>query len=418
MTVPLDRLYHFLDNVVNEDIVIYRWFPHGSKLLTDLLLLSPKSCFYQSSNPVVICHDQEPLNYFLYSRNDIIDAIVKKKSINDSTFKTPIFCNQSHINYLQELTNNLNIHNDYILLHSERNSKELDHYIKSGAIPVYYFSHALISRDWFRYAKIDPLINKKTIKKEFLVYQRAWSGTREYRLKFSELLVNTGLHQNCLTKFNPVDVTGTSYTDHQCSNPQFELQNKNLEKYFPKNNISSDASADYTIEDYNQTGIEVVLETLFDDQRWHLTEKTFRPIACGQPFVLAAAAGSLEYVKSYGFKTFGNYIDESYDTISDPLQRLHAIINTMQQIANLPENKKTQLFLKLQTIADHNRQLFFSDEFHNKVVDEYLTNITQGLQKVKLKKGKCLSHWNTFIQKGILDNFLSESEYQALVSKI
>jgi hypothetical protein len=48
-----------------------------------------------------------------------------------------------------------------------------------------------------------------------------------------------------------------------------------------------------------------------------LTEKALRPIACGQPFILAATPGSLQYLRSYGFKTFSGYIDETYDTIQE-----------------------------------------------------------------------------------------------------
>ena len=64
-----------------------------------------------------------------------------------------------------------------------------------------------------------------------------------------------------------------------------------LENYYHPTGASSLASADFDIEDYNNTDIEVVLETLFDDTRWHLTEKALRPIACGQPFMFAATQG-------------------------------------------------------------------------------------------------------------------------------
>jgi hypothetical protein len=69
-----------------------------------------------------------------------------------------------------------------------------------------------------------------------------------------------------------------------------------------------------------------VLETLFDDHRWHLTEKSLRPIACGKPFVLMATPGSLQYLRQYGFKTFDGLIDETYDSIQNPKQRLQAVL--------------------------------------------------------------------------------------------
>ena len=86
-----------------------------------------------------------------------------------------------------------------------------------------------------------------------------------------------------------------------------------------------------------------MLETLFDDTRWHLTEKSLRPSACGKPFMLAATAGSLQYLRSYGFKTFSGLIDESYDLIVEPHLRLQSIAQEMQRISQLSPNKKYKL---------------------------------------------------------------------------
>jgi hypothetical protein len=94
---------------------------------------------------------------------------------------------------------------------------------------------------------------------------------------------------------------------------------------FLDNKFSSAASADYDPNDFINSEISVILETVFDDRRIHLTEKTLKPIACGHPFILAAGPGALEYIRSYGFKTFAPYIDESYDQETDSLKRLEKI---------------------------------------------------------------------------------------------
>lgn len=121
--------------------------------------------------------------------------------------------------------------------------------------------------------------------------------------------------------------------------------------------------------------IEVVLETLFDDTRQHLTEKTLRPIACGHPFILAATPNSLQYLRSYGFETFDGLIDETYDTISDPIQRLHAIVSSMKQLLTADANVHAQL----KSIAARNKKRFFSAEFQQHVIDEFKSNFDQAL---------------------------------------
>ena len=125
------------------------------------------------------------------------------------------------------------------------------------------------------------------------------------------------------------------------------------------------------------------IETVFDDTKWHLTEKSLRPIACGVPFILASTAGSLQYLRHYGFKTFHDYFDESYDTIQDPVQRLECIVYLMKQLSKLTPIQKQQLYTKLQPICDFNKQRFFSKDFYTQVTEEFTTNFTHAFEFVK-----------------------------------
>ena len=140
-----------------------------------------------------------------------------------------------------------------------------------------------------------------------------------------------------------------------------------------------------------------MLETLFDDQRWQLTEKSLRPIACGRPFILAATAGSLQYIKSYGFQTFAPYIDESYDTIQDPLLRLAAITNEMKRISQLSTDDKRSLWNAIYCVAKNNQDLFFSDHWQSSIFNEFVTNINQGV--AIMEKHKTGSYWKQMQQR-------------------
>lgn len=146
---------------------------------------------------------------------------------------------------------------------------------------------------------------------------------------------------------------------------------------------SSTASADYCGDDYASTEFEVVLETLFDDDRLQLTEKILRPIAVGQPFLLVATHGSLEYLRSYGFKTFDGIIDESYDAIEDPLARLSAVVAVMKEISCWHGNDKNKKMAAINQIVQYNRQHFFSKDFTHQVVDELRINLSGALDMVE-----------------------------------
>lgn len=383
MSIPLDKLYHYLHDSVNRNITIYRWTPHGSKKLSDLTqLFNENNTLKQITTPTVVCHDQEPLDYHYYNNEGLKQEVKHNKILHFdklSTFRGVDAAYNMHGLRLQSVYGN--IYDLMLLTHSELNSSQTTLYENDGFVLVYVWSHALIARDWFRYAEVDPKLLTSNVEYDFLIYNRAWSGTREYRLKFAELVVNSMLSSYCLMGFNPTD-SGVSYTDHVFNNPAFAISSKSLENNFFLNTTSASASADYVSNDYVRCGIEVVLETLFDDTRWHLTEKTLRPIACGKPFILTATAGSLKYLRSYGFETFDGLINESYDNITDHYQRLCAIILEMQRVSELNRDEKLQLFSRLNQIALRNKQRFFSSAFQEQVLQEYKDNFYCGYDKV------------------------------------
>lgn len=336
----------------------------------------------------MIFNDQELLNFDLYPKSLFISKELPPGGLTDAQaidMRSALF---DRLNIRFGLGDHfLNGYDRYLLAHSEKNSTEVAKYEAAGFTGVYWWCHAIIAHDWFRYAETDTAltVDFSKIDKDFLVYNRAWSGTREYRLKFAELVANNNLIDVCNIAFSPTD-DAVSYKQHVYANPALEISISNLEDLMPLNTASADASADYASADYAAAGIEVVLETLFDDQRHHLTEKTLRAIACGRPFILAATPSSLQYLRDYGFQTFDGLIDETYDTITDPVARLEAIVAEMTRISELAPEAKTALWTALYAIAEQNKQRFFSAEFTDGVVQEFKTNFDAGITQLLASK--------------------------------
>jgi hypothetical protein len=69
-------------------------------------------------------------------------------------------------------------------------------------------------------------------------------------------------------------------------------------------------------------------------------------------------AGNLEYLRSYGFKTFSKYWDESYDTIADPIARMQAVTGVLKNICNMSSEEQQAMLLDIQPILEHNYNLF------------------------------------------------------------
>lgn len=409
MSIPLDSLYHYIQSVAekiySDSVIIYRFYPHGSKNINDLNNLKDlddsKEWTDKAICPSIWCNDQEPLDYEFYSNHL---RVRPENSLTSILKSNNLYVPHKNLNYRR-----LSIFEKHILLHSEQRSENLTKYRNDNElIPVYYWSHALIARDWFRYA--EHVSQTKKTNKTFLIYNRAWSNTREYRLRFAELLVRLNLQDHCKTSVNPIEPElGIHYELHHFKNPVWRPQTV-LENYFPTSNAHSHYSADFDIEDYEDTDIEVVLETLFDDSRIQLTEKSLRPMALGQPFILASTPGSLEYLRSYGFKTFDHIWDERYDLIEDPEERLYAIADLMKQITTWLPHRRESKMAQAQAIAEYNRQHFFSPEFFNQVTNELKTNLSLAFTELDSPKNYRIDYWNKIVSNPDIIEFVNTNQ--------
>jgi hypothetical protein len=109
---------------------------------------------------------------------------------------------------------------------------------------------------------------------------------------------------------------------------------------------------------YTQSYCHLVVETLFDvDQSGgsFLTEKTWKCMKFGQPFVIIGPAGSLEVLRRSGYRVFDHAIDNDYDTIEDNTERYLAV---RQTIAKIQQQDMHAWYLKCLDDVRHNQWQF------------------------------------------------------------
>jgi hypothetical protein len=367
MSIPTHNLYDFVHQATKRRFWLMYFYPWGSRELGALIDYQIDSNFMNSANgipfenrfnfrefninldaentniiltkwtqPILYCHDQEPLKFALYDKDsELIKQFQIPIKYDDLSLKVP---------------NAFSIYKKSILLHSELNSNELTKFEDSNLfVGAYWWSHAVIARDWYRFAEHDlSLLEKTKRKKIFLTYCRRIDDTSLYRQKFLDYVSAAELENDCLISSNYI------------TNPTASL------------------SAEYHAVDFLNTAISVVLETTFDS-KIHLTEKTLRPIACGHPFIIANGPGCLALLRKYGFKTFHPYINESYDNIVDDNERLSVIVKEMQRLQSLSNNELDLLLDNCKSISDYNKNRFFSSDFLYQVTEELKENVDSAL---------------------------------------
>jgi len=230
----------------------------------------------------------------------------------------------------------------HAVLHSELNSIDISKLSSWGWHPVYWFSHAYLCSKYY-FAHMQHLRIAKEYKNRPL--KHAWIyPNRLHRPHRISLLEQIDLSAGCYSFMNP-DPNGLVYEGSVPANSFDDHTNSSAEVDFA------------TLNAWTTSFLHIVSETVWQD-KIHFTEKIFKPIVLHQPFVVLQAPGSLQYLRDYGFKTFGDWWDESYDLIQDPDERLSAIADIINWI---PSQDIDKLQNEMSGVLEHNYRHFFEN---------------------------------------------------------
>lgn len=87
------------------------------------------------------------------------------------------------------------------------------------------------------------------------------------------------------------------------------------------------------VEPYIDTYFSLVTETVCSESdNSFRTEKIAKPLAIGHPFVIAANMGFYRDLRNLGFQTFHGVIDESFDLIANPQERMDRVVQIVTDL--------------------------------------------------------------------------------------
>lgn len=266
-----------------------------------------------------------------------------------------------------------------IIANSEKSQLKKNLFKKYQYFDWYFFFHGYAALDWFRDFKY---LNQSVIKidKLFICLNHLLTNNRSYRLN----LLNE-LKKNELDNRGYVSAPNLSkdIIKQEVFNPYTRLSDKSKRDIFnnlyptaqpmilDKYNDLQVASADIADYIYSLSSLwNIVTETVFYDNKLHLTEKIFKPIVLKRPFMLVSAPGNLKYLKEYGFQTFDKWINEDYDNELDPDIRIKKIVNELSRIKN---NNLEEMYYEMKPVLEFNHNHFFG-KFKELIVDETIDN--------------------------------------------
>ena len=83
---------------------------------------------------------------------------------------------------------------------------------------------------------------------------------------------------------------------------------------------------------YIDSFFSLVTETVFEYPYSFRTEKIWKPVAVGHPWVAVANQGFYRDIRNLGFQTFGHLIDESFDLIENNQDRIERIAELVEDL--------------------------------------------------------------------------------------
>lgn len=369
----LDNFYYITYyNFLQPFGAIDHWFKKfGSTQIEDLI-----SSYYskqqnvkvlRQSKMLVLFYDQEPL----YQHN--IDTLLAKGFKHGFASRKPSFFK--------------------ILANSEHSNLKNNICQTEQFYDWYYFFHGFAALEWYRDFKYLPN-TVPNFTKVFISLNHLISKDRSYRLNLVAQLKERDLIDHGIVSCGLHDSIGSWRDEILSETSKLSTSAKkliythfrNLEEplVVDRPDPCGTMSANLNFDLQKEAFAHIVSETIFYEEKLHLTEKIFKPIIAHRPFMLLAAPGNLEYLKSYGFKTFDQWWDESYDTETDPDLRIKKVVDNINMLCQLSDSDLKQMYNEMLPVLEHNFNHFYYGEFQKIIVQEMSDNFEKVLKQMNV----------------------------------
>lgn len=350
--------------------------------------------------PIVLYSNDLFIKYETIDLNNVlIDCIKNKKAKIVFLYITEGWFGETkkHFDWLDNLSNKYDFDKeDIIIITSNLLAKETYKGNKFTIIPYNYFADELyfanikkrdeLSIKSFKNKYLN-FINNFNIEKHFLCFNNL---TKLHRLwMFYELMNNPILKNKSILSLNKSTKKETFFdivnkTNNLKMIEYYKTYDSNVGYAYDTTNWLEDVSTGDTINinAHLKTFVNIVTETLTDNDVVFITEKTYKAIYTCQPFIIVGNAFSLKKLKELGFKTFDKWWDESYDNELDFEKRMYKITKVLEEIATWDLKKCTLIRKEMKEILIHN----YIQMLDTTGIEKFYSEIQTDIKKIEKSK--------------------------------
>jgi hypothetical protein len=105
---------------------------------------------------------------------------------------------------------------------------------------------------------------------------------------------------------------------------------------------------------YNDSYVQLINESYISNQYSFISEKTFKSILCGSPFLILGCKNSINHLQDIGFITFSDWWDETYDNLNNFENRIRGVLQILDRLSKYKKDDLNILFSEQTEILRHN----------------------------------------------------------------
>jgi len=114
---------------------------------------------------------------------------------------------------------------------------------------------------------------------------------------------------------------------------------------------------------YQNSFMSVLTESSDVGPGCYISEVIFKAIVFMHPFMIIGQPRTLEVLREWGFDTFDDVFDNSYDLEDDMFKRIEMVLQQMEIINQLSPEELKEKTLELKDRLVYNKNRYFSTEF-------------------------------------------------------
>ena len=163
----------------------------------------------------------------------------------------------------------------------------------------------------------------------------------------------------------------SNWLNHNLLTKSKKLPNSDLDPIMEEKNLRNHNFMSYMDKSWlDDTYFSVVAETSVNSTCF-ITEKTFKLLYYGHPFIILGSPGILRELQSLGYQTFPELFDESYDDMTFSYSKIKFITEQVKKWCDPTRREELiQVMRAIQPKLEHNRKVFTTKD-HTKIWNNF-----------------------------------------------